>query len=155
MMRVFEHARSRKVGSSAARLGSILQSPGVPNSLVVGKNAGNFADQAAFCKNSSRKHLQIQPDTRDSLRKVAGNYFARAGKQFGLLDRNRHLAQNRSALPTYLISSKRIYIVDKTIINRHVCEIITEHRLDAGRGRHEGAQGQLTGPGTLALYGDV
>jgi len=61
------------------------------------------------------------------------------------------LAQNRSALPTYLISSKRIYIVDKTIINRHVCEIITEHRLDAGRGRHEGAQGQLTGPGTLAL----
>ena len=66
-----------------------------------------------------------------------------------------NLAQNRSALPTYLISSKRIYIVDKTIINRHVCEIITEHRLDAGRGRHEGAQGQLTRPGTLALYGDV
>ena len=58
-----------------------------------------------------------------------------------------NLAQNRSALPTYLISSKRIYIVDKTIINRHVCEIITEHRLDAGRGRHEGAQGQFTRPG--------
>jgi hypothetical protein len=37
-----------------------------------------------------------------------------------------NLAQNRSALPTYLISSKRIYIVDKTIINRHVCGIITE-----------------------------
>jgi hypothetical protein len=95
----FEHARSRTVVSSADRLGSILQSPGVPNSLVVGKNAGNFADQDAFCKNPSRKHLQIQPDARDSLRKVAGNYFARAGKQFGLLDRNREFGAKSIRAP--------------------------------------------------------
>jgi len=30
------------------------------NSLVVGKNAGNFVDSAAFCENLSRKHQQIQ-----------------------------------------------------------------------------------------------
>jgi hypothetical protein len=29
---------------------SVLQSPGVPNSLVAGKNAGNFADSAAFLR---------------------------------------------------------------------------------------------------------
>jgi hypothetical protein len=34
--------------------------PDVQNSLVAGKNAGNFADSAAFFKNLSRKHLRIQ-----------------------------------------------------------------------------------------------
>jgi hypothetical protein len=32
----------------------------VHNSLVVGKNAGNFAESAAFHENRSRKRLQIQ-----------------------------------------------------------------------------------------------
>jgi hypothetical protein len=32
----------------------------VQNSLVAGKNAGNFAESAAFCENPSRKHLLIQ-----------------------------------------------------------------------------------------------
>jgi hypothetical protein len=48
------------VESSAARLGSIPQSPDVPNSLVAGKNAENFADSAVFCEHPSRKHLQMQ-----------------------------------------------------------------------------------------------
>jgi len=32
----------------------------VYNSLVAGKNAGNFADSAVFCEKPSRKHLRIQ-----------------------------------------------------------------------------------------------
>jgi len=34
--------------------------PDVPNSLLVGKKAGNFADSAFFRESPSRKHLQIQ-----------------------------------------------------------------------------------------------
>jgi hypothetical protein len=30
------------------------------NSLVAGKNAGNFADSAVFRENTSQKHLRIQ-----------------------------------------------------------------------------------------------
>jgi hypothetical protein len=48
------------VGSSAACRGSISQPPEAPNSLVAGKNAGNFAESAFFCENSSRKPLRIQ-----------------------------------------------------------------------------------------------
>src|SRR5271156_1506068 len=38
----------------------ISQSLEGQNSLVVGKNAGNFAELAPFCENPSRKHLRIQ-----------------------------------------------------------------------------------------------
>ena len=33
---------------------------GVQNSLVAGKNAGNFAESASFCENPSRKHVLFQ-----------------------------------------------------------------------------------------------
>ena len=47
-MPVFEHAPFPTAGSVAARLGSILQSSAAPNSLVAGKNAGNFAESARW-----------------------------------------------------------------------------------------------------------
>jgi hypothetical protein len=50
------HARSRQVGPwPARRLELNSRSPNAQNSLVAGKNAGNFADSAVFSANPSRK----------------------------------------------------------------------------------------------------
>src|SRR5271170_1383498 len=38
----------------------ISQSLGGQDSLVVGKNAGNFVESALFCENPSRKYLRSQ-----------------------------------------------------------------------------------------------
>jgi hypothetical protein len=53
----FEHARFGFLGG-LPRTNS--RAPDVQNSLVAGKNAGNFAGSAAFFENQSRKHLRIQ-----------------------------------------------------------------------------------------------
>jgi hypothetical protein len=60
MMHIFRACPFPTVGSSAACRGSILQDPEGQNSLVAGKNAGNFADSAVFRENTSQKHLRIQ-----------------------------------------------------------------------------------------------
>jgi hypothetical protein len=54
----------------------------VPNSLLAGKNAGNFADSAAFQVILSRKHLQMQWFADKFPTPRAGNYLARAGNLF-------------------------------------------------------------------------
>ena len=77
---------------------SVLRSPGVPNSLVAGKNAGNFADSAAFCKIRLGNACKYNSVRENSLCGRAGNFFARAGNQFRVLDRSREFGQNRSAL---------------------------------------------------------
>src|SRR5271167_1856924 len=61
MMGVFRACRvpdRRLLGRLAARINS--RSHDGQNSLVVGKNAGNFAESAFSCEHLSRKHLQIQ-----------------------------------------------------------------------------------------------
>src|SRR5277367_850204 len=58
---VFEHApfpNGRLPGGLAADL--IHSRPGVANSLLAGKNAGNFDRFSLFCDNPSRKHSRIQ-----------------------------------------------------------------------------------------------
>ena len=57
---------------AAPRINS--RSPDVPNSLVAGKNAGNFADLAVFCGNPSRKHMRIQ--------RFANEFPARSSREF-------------------------------------------------------------------------
>src|SRR5271155_3701810 len=87
-------------GSPAARLGSIPQSSDVPDFPVAGKNAGNFVDSSAFYENFvSKTSANSAVCEMNSLLDVAGYYFARAGNQFRLLDRNREFSQNRSARP--------------------------------------------------------
>ena len=54
---------------------SVLQSPGVPNSLVAGKNAGNFGNCA-----------------------IEQGIFCACRELFRVLDRSREFGQNRSAL---------------------------------------------------------
>ena len=49
---------SRLLSGSLPRINS--RHPDVRNSLVAGKNAGNFVELAYFCENLSRKHLRIQ-----------------------------------------------------------------------------------------------
>jgi hypothetical protein len=49
------------------------------NSLLAGKNAGNFVDSAAFCKYLCRKHLRIQRFVDEFPTHGAGNIFERAG----------------------------------------------------------------------------
>jgi hypothetical protein len=53
----FEHAQFGFLGG-LPRTNSL--STDVQNSQVAGKNAGNFADSAAFLENLSGKHLRIQ-----------------------------------------------------------------------------------------------
>ncbi|HEY1628549.1 MAG TPA: hypothetical protein VGL41_02035 [Roseiarcus sp.] len=49
------------------------------SSLLVGKNAGNFAESASFHENPSRKHLQIQLFVDEFPTSDAGNFLTRAG----------------------------------------------------------------------------
>src|SRR5271170_3687792 len=53
---------------------------GASNSLLVGKNAGNFADSAAFCEICLENTCKCNGLRENSLRDRAGNFFARAGK---------------------------------------------------------------------------
>jgi hypothetical protein len=99
---------SEQAGSSAARLESILQSPGVPNSLLAGKNAGNFGDSAFFRDNSSRKHSRIQ--------QFAAEFPTRPSREL-------IRASSESDPPSreFAQTSKRvkiIFVVDKKIINK-------------------------------------
>jgi hypothetical protein len=71
--------RSPTVVSLAARLAAILQSPGVQNSLLAGKNAGNFRDSAFFLRNPSPNQVRNQLFARKFPKRRAGNYFACAG----------------------------------------------------------------------------
>jgi hypothetical protein len=56
----------------------ILQSLGVRNSLLAGKNAGNFGDSAAFRENLCRKPQQMQGFEDEFPTQRAGNFFGRA-----------------------------------------------------------------------------
>src|SRR5271163_1697000 len=63
----------------------------VPNSLVAGKNAGNFADSAAFCEHPSWKHLRIRVFADEFPTQTSREYFcqrrelfARAGNEQGI-----------------------------------------------------------------------
>jgi hypothetical protein len=75
-MHVFEHARFRTV-QGLPRTQS--RSPDVENSLLAGKNAGNFPDSALSCENPSLKYLLIQVFAAKFPTERAGNFFARAG----------------------------------------------------------------------------
>jgi hypothetical protein len=57
----------------------------VQNSLVAGKNAGNFADSAFFRGNPSRKHLRIQALAREFRKR--GKTPGERGFSVGLLVR--------------------------------------------------------------------
>jgi hypothetical protein len=57
---LFEQAPFPTAGASAARPPIKSTSLDGQDSLVAGKNAGNFFDSAVFCENLSRKHLRIQ-----------------------------------------------------------------------------------------------
>jgi hypothetical protein len=60
-MRVFRACPvpdSRLLGAGLPRTNS--RPSNVRNSLVAGKNAGNFVELACFCENLSRKHTRIQ-----------------------------------------------------------------------------------------------
>jgi hypothetical protein len=63
------------------------------------KNAGNFADQPLFAKICLENVCKFSRLRQESLRRVAGNYFARAGKQFGLLDRNKEFGAKSIRAP--------------------------------------------------------
>jgi hypothetical protein len=72
--------RFATVGSSAASADRISQSPEAQNSLVAGKNAGNFAESAVIFENPSRKHLRSQLFTDEfPTQTEQGIFFARAG----------------------------------------------------------------------------
>jgi hypothetical protein len=73
------------------------QPPDGQNSLLVGKNAGNFAESASFLRNPSQKQLQFQWLARKFPTDGAGNYFAPAGNFSGFLTGAGNFAQNRSA----------------------------------------------------------
>jgi hypothetical protein len=60
IMRVFRACPFPTVGASATRHADNSRSHDGHNSLVAGKNAGNFTDSAPFCEHPSRKHQRIQ-----------------------------------------------------------------------------------------------
>jgi hypothetical protein len=114
MMRVF---RPSPV-SDGRRLGDlqrieISQSLESQNSLVVGKNAGNFAESAHFCENPSRKRPRIQSLRVNTLREGVGNFLARAGNFFGAQGIWREIDPR---VPAHPAASKVISVEDKTII---------------------------------------
>ncbi|HEY3718882.1 MAG TPA: hypothetical protein VGL41_01950 [Roseiarcus sp.] len=90
----------------------ILHSPDGPNSLLAGKNAGNFFDSASFRENPSRKHPRIQCFANKFPKRGAGNYFARAGNSFCG-------AGNWALAPdVFNRTPKIVSTVDNKIINR-------------------------------------
>ena len=94
----FEPAPLPPASSLAARLGSILQSPGVPDSLVAEKKCREFRRLSRFLRNlNSKTSANSAVCEASSLRDVAGNYFVAAGNQYRLLDRSGESSQNRSS----------------------------------------------------------
>jgi hypothetical protein len=84
----------------------------VPNSLVVGKNAGNLPIQPLFAKISLENICKFSRMRENSLHRVAGNYLREQGNNSAFWIGTGKLAQNRSTHQTYPF-------VDKIIINRH------------------------------------
>src|SRR5271155_5836809 len=78
----------------------ISQSLEGQNSLVVGKNAGNFVESALFCEHPSRKHLRIQSFA-DEIPTRARRDFFRARREFFRCAGNEQgiPRENRSARP--------------------------------------------------------
>src|SRR5271163_3422032 len=84
------------------------------NSLVVGKNAGNFADSAAFCKHPSRIYLRIQcfadefpTRRRREFFRARREFFRRAGNPQGIW------REIDPLVPAYPYEPKCISAVDK------------------------------------------
>jgi hypothetical protein len=84
------------------------QPPGVSNSLLVGKNAGNFGDSAFFRESSSRKHSRIQQSAAE-FPKRPSRELIRASRELDLP--SREFAQT-------LKCTKVISIMDNKIINK-------------------------------------
>src|SRR5271154_6127725 len=97
---------SRFRGSVPRRLAADLCFTVGQNSLVVGKNAGNFAESAHFCENPSRKHLRIQSFAGEFPTRERREFFGRAG----------NWARNRSARSDASSCVKDHLREDKTII---------------------------------------
>ncbi len=91
-MRVFRACRvpDRRLLGGSPR-GLISRSHDGQNSLVAGKNAGNFAESALFCENPSRKHPLIQVFTDEFPSRQSREFFCqrreffcRAGNEQGI-----------------------------------------------------------------------
>ena len=114
----FEHARSRgRLLGGSPRIG-ISQSPEGRDSLVAGKNAGNFFDSAVFCENLSRKHLRIQLFADEFPTRTAQGIFLSAqginsaGREWqGIRRKTDPLAV------THPIAPKFFHVMDKNINN--------------------------------------
>ena len=83
------------------------------NSLVAGKNAGNFAESAFSCEQLSRKHLQIQLFMDEFLRRRAGNFCQRRE----LIRASREFGAKPIRAPAHPIALKYFIAVDIKIIN--------------------------------------
>src|SRR5271156_4580332 len=90
----------------------ISQSLEGQNSLVVGKNAGNFVESALFCENPSRKHLRIQSFADEFPTRARREFFRCAGNEQGIP------RETQSARATHPMASKCLSLANKKIINR-------------------------------------
>src|SRR5271163_3047361 len=86
--------RSRRSAHRRLPRIEISQSLEGQNSLVVGKNAGNFAESAPFCESLSRKHLRIQVFADEFPTRSSREFFRQRRELFR---QGRELARNRSA----------------------------------------------------------
>jgi hypothetical protein len=93
----------------------------VPDSLVVGKNAGNFAESAFFCDNPSRKQLQIQQFADEFPTRASREFFCQLrefdSREQGIRRKPTHsraariLLCQRAALPRIIINQLYINVL--------------------------------------------
>src|SRR5271156_6156225 len=94
-----------------------LRSADAINSLVVGKNAGNFVESAAFCENASRLHLLIQRFADEFPTRTSREFFCQRRELFARAGNLQGFSRHRPARPTHPIRSKGLSSEDKKITN--------------------------------------
>jgi hypothetical protein len=99
----------------------ISQSLGGQSSLVVGKNAGSFAESALFCEHPSRKHLRIQA--------FADEFPMRSSRE--LFDARRELLRARREFRAKSIRAFRHIQSEKVRSQRWIKNTSTEDYSDA------------------------
>jgi hypothetical protein len=96
----------------------------VQGSLVVGKNAGNFAESAVFWQNPSLKPLLTQllaDEFQNSLRGRVGNYSREQGIYSGFWPEQGIRRKTDPLAPTHPMTSKRVRFVDKELAETNRC----------------------------------
>jgi hypothetical protein len=84
-------------------------------SLLAGKNAGNFADSAAFCKNTSRKHVRIQPFVSEFPMQTSREFFRARRELIRPYRPEQGIWREIDArVPTFVVDNKIIHYANST-----------------------------------------